>query len=102
MLKNGFVDIAEKEILSPGDKIFYVNRGRSLYAAVIGTENMEKGFKIVAAHGDSPRIDLKQNPGVYTINIQIGNTFKANSATEYGTFTVSKDLTFNWEYDKDN
>ena len=38
LIKNGFVDISEKETLNPGDKVFYVNRGRCLYAAVIGTE----------------------------------------------------------------
>lgn len=62
LLKNGFVDISQKETLVPGDKIFYINRGRCLYAAVIGTNNMEDGLNIVAAHCDSPRIDLKQNP----------------------------------------
>ena len=62
LLKNGFVDISQKETLVPGDKIFYINRGRCLYAAVIGSENMENGFNIIAAHCDSPRIDLKQNP----------------------------------------
>lgn len=62
LIKNGFVDISEKETLNPGDKVFFVNRGRCLYSAVIGTESLENGFKIVAAHCDSPRIDLKQNP----------------------------------------
>ena len=62
LLKNGFVDISEREVLNPGDKVFYVNRGRCIYAAVIGTDNMESGLKVVAAHCDSPRIDLKQNP----------------------------------------
>lgn len=62
LLKNGFVDVSEKEKLEPGDKVFYVNRGRCIYAAVIGSEDLEKGFRLVAAHGDSPRIDLKQNP----------------------------------------
>jgi aspartyl aminopeptidase len=62
LLKNGFVDIEEKEELKPGDKIYYINHGRSLYAAVIGEEPLTNGMRIVAAHGDSPRIDLKQNP----------------------------------------
>lgn len=62
LIKNGFVDISEKETLHPGDKVFYVNRGRCIYAAVIGTDNLEDGFRVVAAHADSPRIDLKQNP----------------------------------------
>lgn len=62
LLKNGFVDISEKEKLEPGDKVFFVNRGRSLYAAVIGEDDLENGLKVIAAHCDSPRIDLKQNP----------------------------------------
>ncbi len=62
LMKNGFVDIEEKQELHPGDKVFCVNRNRSLYAAVIGEQPLENGLKIVAAHGDSPRIDLKQNP----------------------------------------
>ena len=62
LIKNGYVDISEKENLVPGDKVFYVNRGRCLYAAVIGTESVESGLKVIAAHCDSPRIDLKQNP----------------------------------------
>lgn len=62
LIKNGFVDISEKESLVPGDKVFYINKGRCLYAAVIGTSNVEEGLRVVAAHCDSPRIDLKQNP----------------------------------------
>ena len=62
LLKNGFCDISEKENLMPGDKVFYVNRGRCIYVAVIGEEEIEKGLNVVAAHCDSPRIDLKQNP----------------------------------------
>lgn len=62
LIKNGFVDISEKEELKPGDKIFYVNRGRNLFIAVIGEKNLEEGMRIVASHSDSPRIDLKQNP----------------------------------------
>lgn len=62
LIKNGFVDISEKEELKPGDKVFYINRGRNVFAAVIGEENLENGMRLVAAHSDSPRIDLKQNP----------------------------------------
>jgi aspartyl aminopeptidase len=62
LLKNDFKDLREVEKLNPGDKVFWVNRNRSLYIAVIGTENLEEGLNIVGAHGDSPRIDLKQNP----------------------------------------
>ena len=38
------------------------NRGKSLLLAVIGQESLNQGAVIGAAHIDSPRLDLKQNP----------------------------------------
>ncbi len=60
--KNGFIDIREKTVLLPGDKVYYVNRNKSMYIAVIGTSPIEAGLNIVGAHIDSPRLDLKPNP----------------------------------------
>ena len=62
LMKNGFRDLNEVAKLEAGDKVFWVNRNRSLYIAVIGNEKLENGLRMVGAHGDSPRIDLKQNP----------------------------------------
>lgn len=45
-----------------GGKYYYNNRGRALYLFAIGSENIENGIRISAAHIDSPRLDLKQNP----------------------------------------
>ena len=60
--KNGFTDLRETMILEPGDKVYYINRAKSIYIAVIGTDVLEKGLNIVGAHIDSPRLDLKPNP----------------------------------------
>ncbi len=60
--EKGFKCICEYDQLKPGDKVFYVNRGKSMYLAVIGEEKMEKGMKVIGAHIDSPRLDLKPNP----------------------------------------
>lgn len=46
----------------PGDRFYHVNRNKSLIAFVIGDDGVESGFKILAAHVDSPRLDLKQHP----------------------------------------
>ena len=48
--------------LKPGDKIYKVNRGKALMLAVLGQEKLDRGVCIGAAHIDSPRLDLKQNP----------------------------------------
>ena len=60
--QNGFRDITKCEFLKPGDKVYYINRDKSMYLAVIGTEKLENGLQIVGAHIDSPRLDIKQNP----------------------------------------
>jgi len=62
LIKNGFVDLNEKQEIHSGDKVYFVNRDRAIFAAVIGEEDIENGIRMVAAHGDSPRIDLKQKP----------------------------------------
>ena len=60
--ENGFKDITSTQNLKSGDKIYYVNRHKNIYAAVIGSDDLNKGFNIIGAHIDSPRLDLKPNP----------------------------------------
>ena len=60
--ENGFQNIKNKENLKAGDKIYYINRQKNIYAAVIGQEDLKNGFNIIGAHIDSPRLDLKPNP----------------------------------------
>ena len=54
--------IKEGKKLQVGDKVFANNKGKTIALFIIGTESMEKGLKILGAHIDSPRLDLKQNP----------------------------------------
>ena len=42
--------------------MYYINRAKNVYVAVIGTDTLETGLNIVGAHIDSPRLDLKPNP----------------------------------------
>ena len=59
---NGFIPLSETDTLKAGDKIYTVNRGKGVIAAVIGEENIENGINLIGAHIDSPRLDLKPNP----------------------------------------
>ena len=58
----GFKPYSFGQSLKAGDKLYYNNRGKQIILFVIGTDNIENGIKISAAHIDSPRIDLKQHP----------------------------------------
>lgn len=60
--ENGYKDIMEFDSLKPGDKIYFINREKSMYLAIIGTEPIENGLHIIGSHVDSPRLDLKPNP----------------------------------------
>ena len=60
--ENGYRDIMEFQTLKPGDKIYFVNRDKSMYLSIIGEENIENGLHIIGSHVDSPRLDLKPNP----------------------------------------
>lgn len=61
-IAKGFVPFDRTKKYNSGDKIYYVNREKAVILAVIGKEPIEKGVNLVAAHIDSPRLDLKQNP----------------------------------------
>ena len=60
--KAGFKPYERGTALAAGDKIYRVNRDKSVMLAVIGRESLAQGAHIVAAHIDSPRLDLKPNP----------------------------------------
>ena len=60
--EHGFKDIMEFESLKPGDKVYFVNREKSMYLAIIGENPIENGMNIIGSHVDSPRLDLKPNP----------------------------------------
>lgn len=46
----------------PGDKVYYVNKKKSLIMSTFGKRPLEDGLRMNAAHIDSPRLDLKPNP----------------------------------------
>lgn len=60
--KSGFTEYKLGQAVVNGGKYYYNNRGKEIFLFVIGSESIEKGIRISAAHIDSPRIDLKQHP----------------------------------------
>ncbi|MDF9824405.1 aspartyl aminopeptidase [Breznakia sp. PF5-3] len=64
--KNGFKSldklIKSKTQLKPKDKVYVVNKDKNVILFVIGNKPFEEGMRILGAHIDSPRLDIKQNP----------------------------------------
>lgn len=60
--EKGFVPFEYGKKYQAGDKVYLNNRGKAVIFSVIGTEDIANGVNIMAAHTDSPRLDLKGNP----------------------------------------
>ena len=61
--RNGYTEYHFGDKLQAGDKKYFNNRGKSFYLFKIGKNDIEQeGIRIIAAHVDSPRLDLKQVP----------------------------------------
>ncbi len=58
----GFEEFDRTKAYNPGDKVYVNNRGKAVAFAVFGKKSVEEGVRILAAHIDSPRLDLKPNP----------------------------------------
>ncbi len=55
----GFVDLAADE---SGPRCYYNYKGKTIALMVQGKRPLPEGLRVVAAHIDSPRLDLKQYP----------------------------------------
>ena len=61
--ENGFKPFSFSEKLKAGDKRYFINRYKNVFLISVGTEDVAKdGVRIMVAHVDSPRLDLKPNP----------------------------------------
>ena len=60
--ENGFKELSTFKSLKKGDKVYVTNKGKNFAAFVIGEESLENGLRVLGAHIDSPRLDIKQNP----------------------------------------
>ncbi len=60
--KAGFKPIDKVRKWKVGEKVYMLNRGKNVAAAILGSEDLTKGANLIASHSDSPRLDLKQNP----------------------------------------
>lgn len=60
--QHGFVEMDPNVKYKPGDRVYYVNRKKSIIFAIIGKDGLKNGAKFAIAHVDSPRLDLKPSP----------------------------------------
>ena len=78
--------------LKPGDKVYRSNRGKAVMLAVIGRKGLDQGVNIGAAHIDSPRLDLKQNPVYEADELAFFKTHYYGGIRKYQWVTIPLEL----------
>ena len=89
---HGYRDLAEYEksgeTLCAGDKVYANNRGKSLCAFVIGEKPFKEGIRLLGAHIDSPRLDLKQHPLYEDGGLLLGKTHYYGGIKKYQWLSI--------------
>lgn len=90
--KDGYRDlnklIKDGTKLKAGDKVYASNMDKTIALFLIGTEPFEKGLKILGAHIDSPRLDLKQNPLYEDTDLALLKTHYYGGIKKYQWVTI--------------
>ena len=84
----GFKEISEYETLNPGDKVYFVNKKKNIVCYVVGSKPIEAGLRVLGAHIDSPRIDVKQNPLYERDNFALLDTHYYGGIKKYQWVTI--------------
>lgn len=87
---NNFINIDElgNTMLKPGDRVYRIVKEKLMLLAVIGKKPTEKGTRIVGAHVDSPRIDIKQNPLYESTDMVFFKTHYYGGIKKYQWLTI--------------
>ncbi len=87
--KAGYKPYTLGDKINKGDKLYYNNRGKSLFLLRAGTANIaENGARILVAHVDSPRLDLKQVPLYEKSDIAFLKTHYYGGIKKYHWLTI--------------
>lgn len=80
--------IKNNETLKAGDKVYVNHMGKSLAMFLIGKEDLQNGMRILGAHIDSPRLDLKQNPLYEDSDLALMETHYYGGIKKYQWVTI--------------
>ena len=61
-IDKGYKNIDDVKEIKKGDKLYKVNKNKNVILFNIGKKGIAEGLRILGAHIDSPRLDLKLNP----------------------------------------
>lgn len=90
--EKGFKPLDSFETLKAGDKVYVNNRDKNIALFVIGNKPLTEGMRILGAHIDSPRMDLKQNPLYESEGFALADTHYYGGVKKYQWVTIPLSL----------
>ena len=90
--EKGFKPLDSFDTLKPGDKVYVNNRDKNIALFVIGNKPLTEGMRILGAHIDSPRMDLKQNPLYESEGFVLADTHYYGGVKKYQWVTIPLSL----------
>ena len=90
--EKGFKPLDSFETLKPGDKVYVNNRDKNIALFVVGNKPLTEGMRILGAHIDSPRMDLKQNPLYESEGFVLADTHYYGGVKKYQWVTIPLSL----------
>ena len=85
---NGFKNAEDVKNVKAGDRVYFINKKKNVAAFIIGKEPIENGLRILGAHIDSPRMDLKENPVYESKGFALGDTHYYGGIKKYQWTTI--------------
>ena len=86
--KAGFKSLEEVKSLKAGDRVYLVNKNKNVCAFIIGNKPLLEGLRILGAHIDSPRLDLKESPFYEKNGFALADTHYYGGVKKYQYVTI--------------
>jgi len=80
---NGFRALTASSNIRPGARLYDINRDRTMTLIVVGSEPFAHGFRVVGAHVDSPRLELKGRPLYEAEGFALFQTYRHGGIKNY-------------------
>ena len=85
---NNFKNVDDVKSLKEGDRVYFINKKKNVAAFIVGKEPLKKGLRILGAHIDSPRLDLKEHPLYESKGFALGDTHYYGGIKKYQWVTI--------------
>ena len=86
--KAGFKNAEGLQSVKPGSKVYFLNKNKNICAFIVGKKPLTDGMRILGAHIDSPRLDLKESPLYEKNGFVLGDTHYYGGVKKYQYVTI--------------